>query len=171
MQPIKKEKIKKSSYTQLPNIAGKVKKFDQSLHDKYDIDARHILKIYLKDDIKDNENKYGEDMIFTLDPFPYKYLEVQVLSVWDSDVFPYLYPFVYSRKMKFSDKTLFITFNKYYSELIIFSKACISKIPSRIKKYDREFVHYVSWGNALKIKTTSLNTRAIREYSGEFIND
>jgi hypothetical protein len=170
MLPMKKEKQKKPQYIKLANTDGKVKKFDTKLHDKYDIDARNMIKNVLKDKIKDNENIYGEDMMFDIESFPYKYMEIQVFSKWDSDVFPYTYPFVYARKMKFSKKTLFVTFNKYLSELILFGRNDISDKSTRLKKYDRELIHYVSWGKTLKIKTNQLTIRLIREFYGEFVD-
>ena len=170
---MKKEKQKKQQYVKLSNAEGKVKKFDVKLHDKYDIDARNMIKNILKDSIKDNENIYGEDMIFEIDnmlSFPYKYMEIQVLSKWISDVFPYNYPFIYARKMKFSKKTLFVTFNKYLSELILFNRSDIPEKSSRLKKYDRELIHYVPWGKTLKIKTNQLTIKLIRQFYGEFID-
>ena len=170
MLPIKKDKQKKSQYIKLDNIEGRVKKFDPNLHNKYDIDARNMIKNVLKDKIKDNENIYGEDMIFDIESFPYKYMEIQVFSKWDSDIFPYTYPFVYARKMKFSKRTLFVTFNKYLSELILFNRNDISDKSTRLKKYDRELIHYISWGKTLKIKTNQLTIRLIREFYGEFVD-
>ena len=171
MQPITKPKHKKTGLIKINGISGNVKKFDKKLYDKYDIDARSVIKNMLGDAIKDNENQYAEDMVFTLKPFPYKYLEVQVLSKWEGEVFPYICPFVYARKMRFSEKTLFVTFNKFLSEMVIFSRERISDIPSRLKKYDREMVHYISWMKCIKIKTSEFNARLIREYSGELIDD
>jgi len=171
MQPIIKPKYKKASLTKINGIQGRVKKFDKKLHDKYDIDARQVIKNILGDDIKDNGNQFAEDMVFTIKPFPYKYLEIQMLSSWEGEVFPYICPFVYARKMKFSEETLFVTFNKFLSEMIIFSRERISNIPSRLKKYDRELIHYVSWMKCIKIKTSEFSTRLIREYSGELIDD
>ena len=111
----KNNKFKKPQYikTHINGTNGKIKQFDEKLHSKYDINARKILKEILKDSIKENEDIYGEDLVFTLPNFPYKYLEVQVVSYWDSDNFPYTFPFVYSRKMRFSKKIIFVIFNKY----------------------------------------------------------
>jgi hypothetical protein len=170
MFSIKKKKEKKEyrKYKH-PDIKGKVVVFDQVKHDKYDIEARNVLKIYLKDDIKDNENIYGEDMIFTRENFPYKYLEVQVHGYWEKD-FPYVCPFVYERKMKFDNSTLFICFNKYYSELIMFDRESICKTSSKLKKYDRENVHFVSWSKVMRLKTINLNINTILEFVGEIIH-
>lgn len=171
MLQIKKEKQKKPEYEKRNGVIGKVRKFDSDLHEKYDVEARHVIKKILGDHVYDNENVYGEDMIFADKTMPYKYLELQVFSKWSTDVFPYTYPFVYARKMKFSDKTLFLTFNKYFSELIMFGKKSISKTPSRLKKYDRECVNFVNWGRVIKLKTTELNINVIKEYAGFTINE
>ena len=72
--------------------------------------------------------------------------------------------------MKFSKKTLFVTFNKYLSELILFNRSDIPEKSSRLKKYDRELIHYVPWGKTLKIKTNQLTIKLIRQFYGEFID-
>lgn len=159
-------KYKKKTLYKAEGIAGKVKKFDEKLHSKYDIAARHALKCIFEDAVIENEDIYGEDMIFNIEKFPYKYLEVQVFSNWCTDKFPYSYPFVYARKMKFSDDTLFITFNKHYTEAIIFGKKSIDKNESRLKKYARECVHFVSWNKAMQLSTEDLTLDNIRAYSG-----
>jgi len=170
MLPIKSEKVKKIQYVQPMHTAGKVRKFDQKLFDKYDVEARDMVKNILKDNVRDNENIYGEDMIFNIKPFPCKYLELQVFSKWDTDVFPYVYPFVFARKMKFSSNTLFLTFNKWLTELILFRRDDISNKSTRLKKYDRELIHYVTWGKTIKIKTYQLTPKLIREFYGEFVD-
>lgn len=166
MLSIKADKTyKKAKLTQYNGVSGKTKKFDEKLHSKYDIEARKTILHILKDDVKDNENIYGEDMIFTTKRVPFKYLELQVESSWD-DTFPYLYPFVYARKMKFADDTLFMIFNRHYTEIIMFSKKVLDKTPARLKKYDREQVHFVSWGRVMKILTPELSVDLIRRYAG-----
>lgn len=177
MITIKKTKYKKQKLTKINGVEGSVKKFDKKLHSKYDIDAREMLKNVLKDNIKDNEDQYGEDMIFTISltannkKFPFKYLEVQVFSKWDGARFPYICPFVYARKMRFSDETLFVTFNKFLSEAIIFSKNSLDKNPSRLKKYDRELIHYVNWGKTMTLKSNEITIKNILLYSGEDIDE
>lgn len=170
MLSVPKQKYKKANFIKLNGIEGNVKKFDKKLHDKFDSHARFIIKNIFKDNVTDNPNIYGEDMIFNVDKFPYKFLELQVLSRWDSNVFPYICPFVYARKMKFSNDTLFITFNKLCTEFIIFDRKSIDNIASRLKKYDRELVHYVAWGKCMKSTTNNLSLDYIRIYAGEDID-
>lgn len=165
---IKKDKTKKREYKKINGISGNVAKFDQNAFNKYDVEARRVIKNMLGDCVDDNPNTYGEDMIFTNKKFPYKYLELQVCALWE-DKYPFTYPFVYARKMKFSGDTLFMTFNKYFSQIIMFERNSISNTPSRLKKYDRELVHYVAWGKITQINTCDLTENSIRRHSGEFI--
>jgi hypothetical protein len=164
----KKDKQKKREYRKIEGITGKVTKFDQTLFDKYDVGARNVIKHILGEAVKDNEDQYGEDMIFTIKGFPYKYLELQVCAYWE-DEYPYELPFIYARKMRFSKRTLFLTFNKYFTQCIIFGREYVSDTLSRLKKYDREHVHFVHWGKTMKMLTVNLTLNAIRRYSGEFI--
>jgi hypothetical protein len=164
-----KPKEKKQSYRTIKGVPGKVTTFDKKLHEKYDIPAREALINILGDLVKENEDIYGEDLIFTKENFPYKYLEVQVFSKWETEKFPYCYPFVYSRKMRFSDDTLFITFNKHYTEFIMFDKLSIDKKETRFKKYSREYINLVSWYRAFRSNTSDLTEDNIRLYSGEII--
>ncbi len=168
MQSIKNDNIfKKGKMRTIQGVTGKVMKFSQKLHDKYDVDAREILCNVLGDAIKENENKYAEDMIFTQKDFPYKFLEVQVYTKWDGENFPYSQPFIYARKMRFDKSTLFVTFNKFYTEMIIFGRTCVLNTPSRLKKYDREHVHFVPWGRSMRLKTPQLTPKLIKIYSGD----
>lgn len=164
----KKPKHVKGKLKTMHGVSGKVAQFSKKLFDKYDIEARETLKNVLGDAIRDNEDKYGEDMIFNIKPFPYKYLEVQVYSKWDASDFPYTFPFVYARKMRFSKKTLFVTFNKFFTEMVIFGREAISNTPSKLKKYDRENVHFVSWGKVMRFTTDKLTPKLIKTYAGEF---
>lgn len=164
----KNNKQKKREYRKIEGITGKVTKFDQTLYDKYDVGARNVIKHVLGNLIKDNEDQYGEDMIFTTKGFPYKYLELQVCAHWEDD-YPYELPFIYARKMRFSKRTLFLTFNRHFTKCIIFGREYVSDTLSRLKKYDREHVHFVHWGKTMQLKTIDLTLNAIRRYSGEFI--
>jgi hypothetical protein len=167
-QSKKQPKLKKT-LIKINGISGSVKKFDEKLHSKFDIEARNVLKDLLKDNIIDNPNIYKEDMIFnvkTMKKFPYNFLEVQVCGIWSEDKYPYNYPFVYARKMVFSDDTLFVTFNKFLSKVIIFSKNAIDTKPSKLKKYDRENIHYVGWNKAMLLNSSDLTIENILLYSG-----
>lgn len=166
---IKKDTQPKRTYRKIEGITGKVTQFDQKLFDKYDVGARNVIKHVFGDYVKDNEDQYGEDMIFTSKKFPYKYLELQVCAYWENE-YPYEMPFIYARKMRFNKKTLFLTFNKYFTQCIIFGREYVSDKLSRLKKYDREHVHFVHWCKCMKLSTVDLTLNAIRRYSGEYID-
>lgn len=165
-----KIKRKKQKMVQLKNVVGKSRKFDQELFDKFDPKARSIVKEKLGDLVCDNEDMYGEDLVFKCKELPYKYIEVQVYGSWDGE-FPYKYPFVYSRKMRFSENTLFVSFNKNFTEAIIFSKKVISTIPKRLKKYDREFVNYVPWYKSVRLNVNDLTLNNIKLYAGIYVEE
>lgn len=155
-------------YKKLDNVQGAVKIFEQKLYDKFDESARNIVKRQLKEFVKDNPDKYGEDLVYD-DPLiqnECKFIEVQVYGKWDDVLFPYSYPFVYARKMRFSPETLFIGFNKSLTSAVLFSRKSIIEKPTRLKKYARELVNIVQWKNVMKIPAIRLNIDAIRSYFG-----
>ena len=61
-------------------LCGKKSKFNEKLYEKYDIPARQKIKEVLGDNICDNPDKYGEDMILLIDGCKYKYLEFCKIS-------------------------------------------------------------------------------------------
>jgi hypothetical protein len=159
--------FKKTKLRQRPGVEGKTRDFNEKLHERYDVNAREVTKSRLKNYVIDNPNKYGEDLIITNINLSYIYIEVQVCGTWkENNRFPYLFPFVYARKMKFSNKTLFITYNNNYTEFILFSYNAISKTPSRLKKYDREMVNYVNWSKVIKTNINNLTIEIINKYLG-----
>lgn len=147
-------------------MTGKIKVFDQALCDKYDKKSRVIIKQILGDYVDDNPDKYGEDMIVISDEIPYGFIELQVYGRWVEDKFPYDSPFIYERKLRFRDTTLFICFNANYDKLIMFARESVHPKKYRIKKYSKEFIYYVPWHKALTIKTNALNVNIMRNYSG-----
>lgn len=155
----------------IEGIKGKVSAFNEKLFTKYDVEGRKVVKYMLGDAIDDNPDIYGEDMIFNLSPFPYKYLEVQVYAKWEDKKFPYDSPYVYARKMRFSPDTLFVAFNKFFNEVIIFGRTVICDENKRLKKYDREFVNFVPWRNAIRTTTDNLSIDLIKDYYGYFNYD
>lgn len=132
-------------------MLGKIKKFDEKLYNKYDIPARELLKVKLGDKIRDNDDIYGEDMIFQDDECKFKYLEIQVCATWIGDKYPYEKPFVFERKGHFSDDTLFILFNKHMTKALLFAKTSLDKVPTRTKKYSRFFKYDVSWDKVVMV--------------------
>lgn len=149
-----------AKYRKVRGIEGLVTVFNQELHDKYDIEARRVTKEILKDDIIDNPDKYGVDMIFTNKNLKYKYLELQVCGEWGYE-FPYKFPFVYARKMRYSNDTLFLTFNKTYTKCLLFDRESIVEKPERLQKYSREIVNLIPWHKVLRLNTCDLDIDTI----------
>ena len=138
-------------------LKGKIKKFNQFLYDRYDQPARKIIKDILGDSVCDNPDIYAEDMVLNLEDCQYKYIELQVCAEWELEKYPHEKPFVYERKGHFSDKTLYIIFNKYMTRGLLFDKNSLDKTPKRIKKYSRFFVYEVPWKHVVQFITESLD--------------
>lgn len=145
-------------------LKGKIKKFDEKLYNKYDLPARLIMKEKLGDLIKDNSDIYAEDMILEDEQCEYKYIELQVCASWTNDKYPFNYPFVYERKGHFSDKTLFIIFDRHMTKGLIFGKNLLNSEPKRIQKYSRIFIYEVGWKNVLPFCTENLDIDVLRSY-------
>lgn len=163
--------IKTFKYKKINGMKGKIKKFDQKLSDVFDTKSREIIKKLLGESVDDNPNKYGEDMIVVNKMIPYDYIELQVYGKWTDQYFPYSMPFVYERKLKFCDRTLFICFNSQYDKLVMFCRSAIRPKRYRLKKYSREMICYVPWGRALCIDTKSFTIESILNYSGIFLDN
>ncbi|VBB18509.1 hypothetical protein YASMINEVIRUS_972 [Yasminevirus sp. GU-2018] len=161
----------KQQYKKIGGMTGKIKVFDQGLYEKYDKKSRVIIKQKLGSAVKDNPDKYGEDMIVDSNRIPHRYIELQVYGRWVNDEFPYESPFIYERKMRFNKSTLFICFNASYSKLIMFSRDSVHPKKYRVKKYAREFIHYVPWSKALTLDTDKLDLEIIRNYCGIYDDD
>jgi hypothetical protein len=142
---------------QFVKLKGKIKKFDQHLYDKYDQPARKIMKDKLGECITDNPDIYAEDMLLNIPDCKYKYVELQVCTEWIECDYPYKNPYVYERKGHFSDKTLFIIFNKSMTRGLMFDKLSLEKNPRRIIKYSRIFVYDVPWRHVVKFETEFLD--------------
>jgi hypothetical protein len=155
----------KKKYTEIFGVKGKVKTFDEGLSNKFDVKAREVVKQVFGELVCDNPDIYGEDMIVKCSEVPYKYFELQVCGDWDKK-FPYKYPFVYARKMRFSKKTLFITFNKDFTKLLIFDRNAIDDKPTRLVKYSRELVNLVGWGKVMIMETDEFSIDSIKTYLG-----
>jgi hypothetical protein len=150
----KQENKEKKKFVKLK---GKIKKFDQELYDKYDQPARAIMKEKFGDLIKDNPEIYDEDMILDIPGSKYKYVELQVCAEWITDIYPHKTPFVFERKGHFSDKTLYIIFNKYMTKGLLFAKTSLEKKPRRYRKYSKIFVYDVPWRHVVTFDLESLN--------------
>jgi hypothetical protein len=145
-------------------VIGKIKKFDQTLYDKYDVPARNIVKEKLIEHVSDNPNIYEEDMLLQIPSCKYKFLELQVCARWTEDKYPFDKPFVYARKKLFSDKTLFIIFNKDMSLGLLFDKNSLLDEPKRLRKYSRSFAYEVPWHRVLRFIVDELSVEIIKMY-------
>lgn len=167
-KPKKKKEYRES--TNLVNITGKLRKFDQDLFNKFDVSARELVKKILGDHVEDNPDEYGEDMIFKDKKFYYKYIELQVCGTWkENEKFPFKYPYVYERKMRFSENTLFLTFDRNLTRVILFSRKNINNECARLKKYDREYVNYVPWRFCIQVDVEDLDMDLIKNHCGQRI--
>lgn len=130
---------------------GKRCKFSQKHFDRYDIPARRVVKEVFGKYIKDNPDKYGPDMIITHPDCKYKFLEIQVCASW-KDEYPFKTVFLYSRKMRYGEDTLFLTLDNNLLRGYLFNNKMIDrKKPRRLKKWSRIFVYDVPWCSVSEI--------------------
>lgn len=163
----KKNALKRAEnrkYTKIDGVEGKVKRFNKDLHSKYDIKAREVTKAQLGSYVEDNPDIYGVDMFLKCDKFPYKNLELQVCAEWKEYEFPYKYPFIYARKMKYGNDTMFMTYNYDFTQVLIFDRESICPKPARLKKYSREVVNTVPWNRVLRFTVSKMTIEDVRLY-------
>lgn len=145
-------------------LVGKKSVFSQKMFEKYDIPARKIISSIFGEDIIDNPDIYGEDMIITIPECEYKYLELQVCADWQDVKFPYDKPYIYERKIKFSDDTLFMVFNRKMTMALLFAKKYIKNEPKRVKKYSREYKYEIEWKDVLQVYLKHFNKKELMAY-------
>ena len=97
-------------------------KFNQSIFNKTDEIARNTLINILPTRLKNNDDKYGVDLMF--DTRIYKHIEVEVVLSWGNDKDG---PFggnvkLFERKLRYDNDTLFIQLNNKQTKLVIFSR-------------------------------------------------
>ena len=136
------------------------------MFDKYDVPARDKIKSVLGDNVYDNPDIYGPDLIFKDDMIKYKYLELQVCAGWTEDRYPYNKLWIYERKGRYDTDTLLMTLNKDLTMCYIFDlgKVDFEKDIRRLKKYSREFVYDIQWNQTLKIIIDNLNMEILKEF-------
>lgn len=121
------------------NIAGKYKKFDQELCDKYDKPARELVKQKLGEFVEDNPNIYEQDMI--LHHKKYKFLELQVCGSWINKQYSEKTIKIFIRKARYGLDTAFITFSKDLDWGYIYDRASFQNCkPKRVAKYSKIYV-------------------------------
>ena len=146
-------------------LTGKHKKFDKELFDKYDTPARQIIKEKLKDFVCDNPNIYEQDLVITKPDCKYKYIEIQVCTSWLVNKMTYDSIYIFERKIRFSQDTLFIVLNSSLTKACIFDRESLNDIePRRIKKYSRYFVYDVPWNRIMQFCIDLLEPETIMLY-------
>lgn len=99
------------------------KKFDKELFAAFDLQAREKTKEYLVSlgyEVKDNPNKYAQDLIASKDGKQF-FAECEVKLVWKDEEFPYETIQLPERKKKFfTSRTLFFIWNKKLDNAIYF---------------------------------------------------
>lgn len=143
---------------------GHIKKFDQKLCDKYDIPARNKIKEILGEYIIDNPDLYGADMILNIPECRYKYIELQVCTTWIGEKFPHQLPFIYERKIKYENDTLFLVFDKNLKKGLLFSRKYVTDKKKRLKKYSREFIYEVRWNYVMPIYMETFDKNELLKY-------
>lgn len=144
---------------------GKIKKFDEKLYNKYDIPARNIVKEKLGEFVEDNPDIYAEDMILKIPECKYNFLELQVCATWTGQYYPHVKPYVYERKKKFNETTLFMIFSRDMSRALIFDQKSLCDKPRRLKKYSREYVYEVPNNQTIQFITEELSCDMIKLYN------
>ena len=156
----KKKKNKKDKKDNVPHPEydmdwrhiGKKSKFSEKRHLKYDVPARRKVREIFGEYIKDNPDEYGPDMIINHPKCKYQFLEVQVCTAWKDDNYPFSTVFLYSRKLRYGEDTLFLTLNDNMSRGFLFSNKGIDRNkPRRLKKWSRIFVYDVPWSYVQEI--------------------
>lgn len=151
--------------TEKYKMIGKRRPFNDHMFHQYDIPARKIIKEKLGDFVIENPDIYKQDFIIECPSCKYKYLEVQVITQWFDEIYPFKYPYIYERKAVYGSDTLFITFNKNMTKAFIFDRDSInSQKPSRLKKYDRELIFNVPWYRVRTEYVEDLSSQSILEY-------
>lgn len=139
----------------------KIKIFDQNMKEYYEKIPRKLLKKCLGSNIIDNENIFGEDMIVLNDRLRIDFIEIQVYGKWKNE-FPYDKPFIFERKLKLDDNTLFICFNYDYTKIIMFEKNDLSE-KTKHPTYDENIIN-VEWKDVYELNSDELNMQFLERH-------
>lgn len=128
---------------------GKHKHFDEKLFDKFDKPAREKIKTIFPEYVEDNPDPYGQDLILKIPECKYNFLELQICASWEKEKYPFEKLFVYARKNKYDNDTLFLTMNRFLTRGYLFDAESFKNTkPRRLKKYSREYVYDIPWCKA-----------------------
>tara|TARA_B100000029_G_scaffold253000_1_gene249933 strand:+ start:10723 stop:11157 length:435 start_codon:yes stop_codon:yes gene_type:complete len=114
------------------------KKFSQELFDENDDACRNAAE-YIKEDLgidalEDNPNKYGVDLIGTLDGEFVSYVEVERKHGWKGETFPFSTVNLPARKKKYVElilPTQFVIFNHDFSYAAIIHRDDVAESPTK----------------------------------------
>ena len=152
-------------YVYDPSLTGKHSMFDRKLYEKYDLPARDKLKEKLGEFIRDNPDIYKQDLIITDGEFKYKFIEIQVCTKWVSTKYPFDKVYIYERKGRYGNDTLFITLDRFMTRGMVFDAESFKDIqPRRLKKYSREFVYDIPWHRILPFTLEELSPELLNMY-------
>jgi hypothetical protein len=153
-------------YVNDKNLVGKRSVFCQQQFDKYDIPAREKIKNALCDFVLDNPDIYQQDLLITDTEYTkYKFIEIQVFTYWNDNTIPSCGVFVYERKAKYDEDTLFITLNKNMNTCLIFDAQSFKfSKPRRLKKYSREYVYDIPMNRILTVSLDKLTPKFIKTF-------
>lgn len=139
----------------------KIKIFDQNMKDFYEKIPRKIIKECLGNNVIDNRNIYGEDMIILNDNLRIDFIEIQVYGKW-RESFPYDKPFIFERKEKLDDNTLFVCFNYDYTKIIMFEKKDLSS-KSKHNIYNENIIN-VEWSDVYELSRDELSMQFLERF-------
>lgn len=138
-------------WVKLNNVKGSVKSYSEDLKNRYDEPIRQKLKEIFGDILQDNPDPYQQDFIINCEECRFRYLEVQVCVNWITK-YPYDKVFVFARKFKYGDDTLYLTVSKHLDRGFLFNTIDLKDIkPRRLKKYSRELVYDIPWEKILNV--------------------
>jgi len=137
------------------------KLFDEQLFNQYDKPPRRKLKEILGNFVSDNPNIYKQDLIINSKTCKYKFIEFQVCTQW-TDKYPYKFLYIYERKKKYGEDTLFITFNKKFTKVYLFDVNGIENFRN-LDKYPSVWVYTIPLYKAKYVKLLDLNKQIIKQ--------
>lgn len=121
------------------------KKFSKKLHEKFDSAGKQAVKKFLTSlkkgyEVKENENKYGVDLVVYKNGKKVAYAEVEVRPAWKGAKFPYEdlnIPFRKQKLLRNDLKTMFFSINNELTHMLWCNAETIlsSKVATVSNKY------------------------------------
>ena len=133
--------------------------FDEQLFKQYDIPPRKKIKEILGNFISDNPDPYKQDFVINSQECKYQFIEFQVCVNWKDD-YPYDFLYIYERKRKYGDDTLFLTLNKNFTKGYLFDTSKINNFRN-LDKYPNVWVYTIPLNDATFINLLLLDKHII----------